>query len=157
MGGDLIQTPQTLWQRGLYQSVNRGTIIVLIAHLAGTALNARFTTCRQIRTTAGYIVPTGKILYITDILVRTDITSLSWWLEDTTNDVGWNSDVAGTARVRIDDPFSQNTNALFPGAVNTTKQFSYYAAIPAGRYITAAISATGNALNLMLFAHEENA
>lgn len=155
MAGDLIQTPQTRWIQGNYEAVNRGTLIVLHARVTTVAGNDKWTTFRQQFTTAGYQVPAGKTLYVTNLhFVASTATAYHQLLYGDT-DVGISAAAAPTNPVYYDGNPLGGSAAWTALAAATNYQIPIHASFPASKYPALTGSAAGTVYFATLIGHEE--
>ena len=155
MAGDLIQTPQTRWIQGNYESVRRGTLIVLHARVTTVAGNDRWTTFREQFTTAGYAVPAGKSLYVTDLYFLSNVAGIFHQLLYGDNDKGISSAVAPTNPVYYDGNPLGGAAAWAALAANTNYHFPIHARFPAAKYPALTTSGATTVYFATLIGHEE--
>lgn len=155
MAGELIQTPQTLWKLGAYESVQRGTPIVLGAYILFDAVANRYTTARQQRTASGYQVPTGKTLYVNRLLYFCTSAAQFWGLAEATADVGHSSAAAPAGLATNAFPFGTSNPSTANLAAHTMYDLNFYTQFPAGLYPTVHAQSGSGELFLTIFGHEE--
>lgn len=155
MPGDLIQTPQTRWIQGAYESVQRGNIIVLHGTVTPAAGNDRWTTFRREFTTAGYQVPNGQTLYVTDLAFYSSAGGVVHNLLYGDNDVGINAAAAPANAVTYDGLGLGNSPGWISQGGNSQARFTIYAAFPANKYPALFGTSAGVKHTVTLFGHLE--
>lgn len=155
MAGDLIQTPQTRWIHGAYESVQRGTPLTLVAAVTSNLGNDRWTTFRKQFETAGYAVTAGKTLYLTHLTLSATIGASYFRLIYGDTDVGSNSASAPTNYKSFMAGLGQDHLPWQPAAAESTYTFNVLITIPAGKYL--AISPSNGAVEarFVFIGHEE--
>lgn len=155
MPGDLIQTPQTRWIQGAYESVQRGNLIALVQVVNNGVAELRYSTLRQPRAAAGYVVPAGKTLYITKLFFSSSVAATTWVILSGTSDVGTDSLAAPTDPLAEDAPGTSNSNATPILTAWAQYQADTLLRITAGRYPAIRNFTSSSTLALMAFGHEE--
>lgn len=155
MGGDLIQTPQRRWIQGAYESVQRGTLIVLNTVLSNLVAENRYSALSLKNASAGYQVTAGKTLYLTKAFITSNLAATGWVLGSGTTDPGINQIAAPT------DPRSEDTYTIGAAnphiliTANVVYEIDYYAAIAAGRYPFVQTGAQSGVQRFTFIGHEE--
>ena len=155
MGGDLIQTPQTRWIQGAYESVQRGTTLTLVGRVRNAALESRYNRLILPAVGTAYQVPTGLTLYITKIQAMASIAGAVWALTSSTADAG-NNAVAAPAGLRWELSDSDTFSCPLPLTTSHTPyEFTTLVPIESGRYPNFQFLTSGADLNIVVYGHVE--
>lgn len=134
MAGDLIQTPQTRWIHGAYESVQRGTQIILLGTVDNGVGEARFSRLVTPGGTTAYQVPSGNTLIITQLIYQTNLAGSMWVFGDSTADPGDNQ-LAAPANAAAHTATTTSQEGVTPmTAINTQYITNVLLQIPALRY-----------------------
>lgn len=151
MPGDLIQTPQTRWILGAYESVQRGDLISLKATtLRDPALYVN-STFRQPHQTTGYQIPNNRSLIITYALFYADTTAFPQRILYADTDQGLNSVVAPTNPIYLTAVSQAFSGFLINPAIYTNYTANLLLIAPAQKYITLQADPGAGALHMHLF------
>lgn len=155
MAGDLIQTPQTLWKIGSYESVKRPTLITLNGRIVNGVAESRYTQLLIPGAAAGYQVPTGKTLYITHVRCRADVADSQWLFGSATADPGANQVAAPAGAI---SHTSINDTSGGPQRLLTALQFYVFEepfTFSTGRFPYLRVFTASNTFVLTALGHEE--
>ena len=135
MPSDLIQTPQTLWNQGAYQSVQPHDPINLMARASNGVGESRYSRLLIPGGAAGYQVTTGKTLYLTRLIYLSNTAGCQWLLASATADAGDNQIAAPAGIVSRTGIADGQTTPLRILDANTTYTIDLIIPIPAALFL----------------------
>ena len=155
MGGDLIQTPQTRWIQGAYESVQRGTLIHLVCRIDTGVAEERYSALRVPGAAAGYQVTAGKTLYLTRVMRLASIVTSRWQTASGTADAGDNQLAQPAGYIHRDSGQINTENALTGLTANVIYDHNIFTAIPENTYPCVRLLSASCALRCSFYGHEE--
>lgn len=146
---------QTAWQLGNYSSVAIGAQRVLFATCTAGAGSDKWSTFREQFATAGYVVPAGKTLYVTEIRFLGGSIATTFRLLYGDTDVGQNGATAPTNSV-YQAGGTGLTQAPYRAAVpDTMYNLPFFMTIPTGKYPALLTILAAATLQAQVHGHEE--
>jgi len=155
MAGELVQTPQTLWKHGSFESVNLKGRFILVADVTNGAGESRYSALRIPGAAGGYQVTVGKTLYLTHLRHSGLSAPAAYLLFAATADAGSNQIAAPAGIVSHNSRTDGVPGALVVAASSVVAEFDLYASFAAGDYLGVRNMTASSTLYVLIVCHEE--